>query len=60
MILAAGAIASLVVRKLIGLSGPSTAGLFCGAITSTPALAAAVDAAKNLSTTSLPKSGTSI
>jgi putative transport protein len=49
MILAAGAIASLIVRKLIGLSGPSTAGLFCGAITSTPALAAAVETAKNLS-----------
>jgi putative transport protein len=49
MLLAVGTGGSLVIHKIIGLSGPGTAGLFCGAITSTPALAAAVDTAKNLS-----------
>lgn len=49
MILSAGAILAHVLSRLIGLSGPGTAGLFCGSITSTPALAAAVDTAKNLS-----------
>lgn len=49
MILALGAAGSLVIHKMMGLSGPSTAGLFCGSITSTPALAAAVETAKNLS-----------
>lgn len=55
MILAAGAILALILRKYIGLSGPSTAGLFCGAITSTPALAAAVETAKNLSSNLPPE-----
>jgi putative transport protein len=49
LLLAMGAAGSLVIHKIMGLSGPSTAGLFCGAITSTPALAAAVETAKNLS-----------
>jgi uncharacterized transporter YbjL len=33
----------------MGLSTPTTAGLFCGALTSTPALATAVETTKNLS-----------
>jgi putative transport protein len=55
IILTIGAAAAIAVRKIIGLSGPSVAGLFCGAITSTPALAAAVEAAKNLSTNLSPE-----
>ncbi len=49
LILAAGALTALLVGKIFGLSAPSTAGLFCGALTNTPALAAAVEAAQNLS-----------
>jgi putative transport protein len=49
VILIFGAMASISLHKLIGISGPAVAGLFCGAITSTPALAAAVDTAKHLS-----------
>ncbi len=50
LILGIGALGSVLIHKILGLPGPSTAGLFCGAITSTPALAAAVETAKNLST----------
>jgi putative transport protein len=35
---------------LLRISAPSAAGLFCGSLTNTPALAAAVEATKNLST----------
>jgi putative transport protein len=49
LILAAGAAAAIIIRKVMGLSAPSVAGLFCGALTNTPALAAAVETAKNLS-----------
>ena len=41
--------AAILIRKFMGLSAPSVAGLFCGALTNTPALAAAVETAKNLS-----------
>ena len=55
IILTAGAACAVGIHKILGLSGPSTAGLFCGAITSTPALAAAVDTAKNLSANLSPE-----
>jgi putative transport protein len=49
-LLASGAIAAIVVWKILGISAPSAAGLFCGALTSTPALAATVETVKTLST----------
>lgn len=49
LVLAVGAVAAILIRKFMGLSAPSVAGLFCGALTNTPALAAAVETAKNLS-----------
>ncbi len=48
-ILTGGAVVAMILRKVIGLSSPSIAGLFCGALTNTPALAAVVETAKNLS-----------
>ncbi len=57
IILALGAAGSLVIHNMMGLSGPSTAGLFCGSINSTPALAAAVETAKNLSAHLSPEAG---
>jgi len=48
VILALGAIVAVILGKLLGLSGPSIAGLFCGALTNTPALAATVETIKNL------------
>ncbi|MFZ1683277.1 MAG: TrkA C-terminal domain-containing protein [Candidatus Zixiibacteriota bacterium] len=44
-----GALVSVVIWKVMGLSAPSIAGLYCGALTNTPALAATVEAVKNLS-----------
>jgi putative transport protein len=44
-----GAIATFFIEKILGLSPASASGLFCGALTNTPALAAAVETAKNLS-----------
>jgi len=49
LILAGGAAVALFLRKIMGISAPSVAGLFCGALTNTPALAATVETAKNLS-----------
>ncbi len=54
-ILIVGAMAAISLHKIIGISGPSVAGLFCGAITNTPALAAAVEAAKHLSSNLPPE-----
>jgi len=48
-ILTGGAVVAMILRKVMGLSSPSIAGLFCGALTNTPALAAVVETAKNLS-----------
>lgn len=47
-VLTAGALVAALVGNLLGMSAPSIAGLFCGALTNTPALAAAVEAVKNL------------
>jgi putative transport protein len=48
-ILAAGAAVTVVLKGVLKLSAPSTAGLFCGALTSTPALAATVETIGNIS-----------
>jgi putative transport protein len=47
-ILAAGAVAAVVVGRLLGMPGGDIAGLFCGALTNTPALAATVETLKQL------------
>ena len=49
LVLLAGGVLALVARNILGISAPSAAGLFCGALTSTPAMATAVETAKNLS-----------
>jgi putative transport protein len=49
LILVVGAVAAIAIRSFMGLSAPSAAGLFCGALTNTPALAAAVETSKSLS-----------
>ena len=49
LILVVGAVAAIIIRSFMGLSAPSVAGLFCGALTNTPALAAAVETSKSLS-----------
>ncbi len=49
IVIAIGALLTLVAQKIMGLTPPSAAGLFCGALTNTPALAAAVETAKGLS-----------
>ena len=48
-ILGGGAALAAVVWKLLGVSAPTVAGLFCGALTNTPALAATVETVKALS-----------
>jgi putative transport protein len=48
-ILLGGAAVTIIIQKVLKLSAPSAAGLFCGALTNTPALAATVETAKNLS-----------
>lgn len=53
-VLAAGAIVAVSLGSLFGLSAATIAGLFCGSLTSTPALAAAVEAIKNMSPTLPP------
>jgi len=51
VLLSSGALVAILMGKLMGLNAPSIAGLFCGALTNTPALAAAVETIKNLSPT---------
>lgn len=53
LILVAGALVAGLVGSLFGLSAASIAGLFCGSLTNTPALAASVEAVKSMSA-SLP------
>ncbi|MBN1567469.1 MAG: transporter [Acidobacteria bacterium] len=55
LILVVGAAVAIAICKFMGLSAPSTAGLFCGALTNTPALAAAVETSKNLSVNLSPE-----
>ena len=47
-ILCAGAALAVALKSVMGLSAPSVAGLFCGALTNTPALAATVETIENM------------
>lgn len=49
LLLVVGGVITILFWKLLGLSAPSAAGLFCGALTSTPALAATVETVKTFS-----------
>jgi putative transport protein len=49
LVLIIGVIATFAIEKFMGLTPSSASGLFCGALTNTPALAAAVETSKNLS-----------
>ncbi len=53
-LLCMGALVAIIIYKIMGISGPSVAGLFCGALTNTPALAATIETIKELSV-NLPK-----
>lgn len=53
LILSLGAVAAVVIHRLMGLSETSVAGLFCGALTNTAAMAASVETATHMSA-SLP------
>ena len=48
IILCAGAALAVTLKSVMGLSAPSVAGLFCGALTNTPALAATVETIENM------------
>lgn len=48
VILTAGAVATVALKFALGFSAPSAAGLFCGALTNTPALAATVETIDNM------------
>jgi putative transport protein len=54
LLLLVGALTTIGLWKMLGLSAPAAAGLFCGALTSTPSLAATVETVKTLST-NLPR-----
>ncbi len=47
-VLIAAAVLAVVLWKLLGLSVPAVAGLYCGSLTNTPALAASVETLKGL------------
>jgi putative transport protein len=49
LILCGGALTAVALKNVMGLSAPSIAGLFCGALTNTPALAATVETIENMS-----------
>jgi putative transport protein len=53
LILGIGGAAAMVAGNIMKLSAPTIAGLFCGSLTSTPAMATAVETTKNL-TANLP------
>jgi putative transport protein len=48
IILCAGAVLAATLKSVMRLSAPSVAGLFCGALTNTPALAATVETIENM------------
>lgn len=56
LILAIGAGAAMAIKILIGLPAPSAAGLYCGALTNTPALAATVETIENIKGSIEPES----
>jgi putative transport protein len=49
LILALGALSAIMISRFMGLPKSSVAGLFCGALTNTAAMAASVETAKHLS-----------
>ncbi|MCX6836015.1 MAG: transporter, partial [candidate division Zixibacteria bacterium] len=49
LLLGVGAVVAILIGLLTGLSAPNIAGMFCGALTNTPALASVVETAQNLS-----------
>jgi putative transport protein len=49
LILCGGAAVAVILKRIMGISAPSIAGLFCGALTNTPALAATVETIENMS-----------
>jgi len=55
LLLGLGAISAALIGKVTGLSAPVIAGLFCGSLTNTPALAATVETIKHLSTKISPE-----
>jgi putative transport protein len=55
LVLAAGAGVSSLIWMALGISAPAAVGLFCGALTNTPALAATVEMVKNMSQNLLPE-----
>jgi putative transport protein len=55
LILCLGAAGAVAIHRIMGLPKASVAGLFCGALTNTAALAAAVETTKNLSVNLSPE-----
>ena len=53
LILGLGAAATIVIKEIMGLASSTAAGLFCGALTNTPALASTIETAEGL-TRNLP------
>ncbi len=49
LMLAGGALLAIALGKIMALPAPTVAGLFCGALTNTPALAATIETIKSLS-----------
>ncbi|HVO76680.1 MAG TPA: TrkA C-terminal domain-containing protein [Candidatus Bathyarchaeia archaeon] len=54
VLLCAGAVLAVILKGVMRLSAPSVAGLFCGALTNTPALAATVETIGNMKSTLPP------
>jgi putative transport protein len=55
LILGIGGAAAIIAGNIMKLSAPTIAGLFCGSLTSTPAMATAVETTKSLSTNLPPE-----
>jgi putative transport protein len=55
LVLAVGAILAVVLGSFAGFTAPTSAGLFCGALTNTPALAATVETVKSMSAALSPE-----
>jgi putative transport protein len=55
LIIGLGAIVSVAISKVLDIPAPSIAGLFCGALTNTPALAATVETVQSLTKNMAPE-----
>jgi putative transport protein len=55
LILTVGAILAVILGRILALPAPTIAGLFCGALTNTPALAATIETVKSLSANLAPE-----